>query len=260
MAITYGVGRRTRKNPALALARRYLAMRRRAPAQRVPVARARRGRVYSDAGIETKFYDTSLVLSALTAPTDASGGEKNPSATICLNSVVQGDGESNRDGRQITMKSIQIKGSVVTASQSTQSTADSAASCFIALVLDTQTNGALLNSEDVFTNPSANAAGATTLFRDLQFAKRFKVLATRQFTLGNPGIANDTGATGGLVQNGLRKDFQMFVPLNNIRTLYSGTTETIANITDNSLNIIAFCSTTTQAPALTYNARLRFVG
>lgn len=211
-------------------------------------------------GIETKFYDQKLIAGVLTAPTDATGGEFNPSATISLNTVAQGDGESNRDGRQITMRSIQVNGVITCVQQVNQSAADFPTKCFIALVLDTQTNGALLNSEDVFTNPGANAVTAADPFRDLQFAKRFRILAVRKVTLQNPAIANDAATTGNIVQQGLRKDFSMFVNLKGIRTLYSGTTETIANITDNGLNIVAFCTNTQLAPNLSYVSRLRFVG
>ncbi len=210
-------------------------------------------------GIEVKFYDQKLIAAVLNAPTDATAGEHNPSATICLNSVPQGDGESNRDGRKITMRSIFVEGNVTVASQTAQSGTDAAAIIFIALVQDTQTNGALLNSEDVFTNPGANGITAGGPFRNLQFAKRFRVLATRKFTMAPQALANDTGSTGGIVQGGLVKRFRFFKKMNQ-QVIFKGTTETIANITDNSLHIIAYTNSTAQAPLLSYNCRLRFVG
>lgn len=211
-------------------------------------------------GIEKKFYDTSLNNSALTAPANATGGEHDPSATICLNTVTQGDGESQRDGRQITMRSLQLKGQVRCAAQTLQSSADNASKIFIAVVLDTQTNGAQLNSEDVFKNTSANAIQAANPFRNLQFAKRFRVLATRSFTLTPLMLANDAAATGNLTQGGLLKSFDMFINLKGIKTLFTGTTETVANITDNSLHVVAFTNSVGLVPELSYNARLRFVG
>ncbi len=211
-------------------------------------------------GIERKFYDQKLLGAALTAPTDASGGEHDPSATVMMNTVVQGDGESNRNGRKITMKSIYVEGLVKTSTQATQSTADNQATIFIALVLDTQTNGAILRSEDVYVNPGASAVTAGGPLRNLQFTKRFKVLGTRRFIIQNPNMANETGATGGTIQNGLTKRFKFFKNLNGIETTYSATTETIANITDNSLHIIAYCSDTAAAPQLSYISRLRFIG
>lgn len=210
-------------------------------------------------GIELKFYDTKLANAALTAPTDASGGEHNPSATISLNSVVQGDGESQRDGRRITMRSIYVEGTIIVAPQASLSTADSPATVFIALVLDTQCNGAILASEDVFTNKSGDAVLAAQPFRNLQFTKRFKILAIKRMTIANPNMTNDTGSTGGVISQGLRRPFKFFKKLSRTVT-YSATTETIANTTDNSLNIIAYCSNDQLAPKLYYNARLRFIG
>ncbi len=210
-------------------------------------------------GIEVKFYDQKLLGDALQAPSDASAGEVDPSATVLLNTVTQGDGESQRDGRRITMKSIYVEGTVTMAAQASQSTADSGSEVFIALVMDTQTNGATISSEDVFTNPGASATTAAGPLRNLQFTKRFKILATRRFTMQSPSMTNDTGATGGVIQAGLCKRFKIFKNLNTVVN-YSGTTETVANIVDNSLHMIAFTSVVALAPVINYVSRLRFVG
>lgn len=63
-------------------------------------------------GVETKYFDISLILTALTTPTDASGGEIDPATILCLNGVPQGDTASSRDGFKIAMKSIQIEGRI----------------------------------------------------------------------------------------------------------------------------------------------------
>ncbi len=207
-------------------------------------------------GIELKFYDTSLISSALTGPTDASGGEKNPSATISLNTVVQGDGESQRDGRQITMKSIHLKGIIDVPVQANQTVTDTASDVFIALVQDKQTNGALLNSEDVFTNPGADARTATSPFKNLQFQRRFRILAVKKLRLPQPTVVWD-GTN--VEQGGYQIPWEIYKSFS-IGVNYSATTETIANITDNGLNVIAYTSNSTAAPTLSYNSRLRFVG
>ncbi len=208
-------------------------------------------------GIETKFYDQKLITSALTAPTDASGGEHDPSATVLLNTVVQGDGESNRDGRKITMRSIFVRGIVVVNARTNVTVPVTAAEVMIALVLDTQTNGATLSSENVFKNPGANAITATAVFRNLQFTKRFRVLKRICFTLPQSEMTWD-GTN--MEAEGFAVPFSMFVKLNNIRVLFSASTETVANITDNSLHIVAYCTNVGQAPTLNYISRLRFVG
>ncbi len=210
-------------------------------------------------GVELKFYDQLLIGSALTAPSDATGGEHDPSATILLNTVTQGDGESQRDGRKLTMRSIYIDGQVNVGSQSSKNTADEGTQVFIALVLDTQTNGATIVSENVFKNVGANTITAAMPMRNLKFTKRFKVLAVRHFKMQNTAIANDTGSTGGVIIAGLTQRFKIYKRLN-VEVNYSGTSETVANIVDNSLHLIAWCSSVTLVPKISYGSRLRFQG
>ncbi len=210
-------------------------------------------------GVEVKFYDKGLVAATLTTSTNASGGEHDPSATIMMNTVTQGDGESQRDGRRITMKSIYIVGLINCAKQAAQSSGDNATNIFIALVLDTQTNAAQLASENVFANPGGTALLGTTPFRNLRFTQRFKVLKTMNFTMSNSNLANDTGATGGVIAQGLERRFKMFVNLN-VVTNFTASTESVVDIPDTSLHFIAWCSDTGLAPKLSYSSRLRFVG
>lgn len=219
----------------------------------------RNRRVGGFLGIELKFYDQKLIGGTLTAPSDATGGEHDPSATVLLNTVVQGDGESNRDGRRMTMRSIFVEGQVNIGSQSSKNTLDEGTQIFIALVLDTQTNGATINSEDVYVNPGANSITAASPLRNLQNSRRFKVLGTRKFVMQNATTTNDSGSTGGVIVSGMSKRFKFFKTLGH-RVNFTGTTETVANISDFSLHIIAWCSSTTFAPKISYNSRLRFVG
>ncbi len=229
----------------------------------VPQSRLRRGRranirTGGFLGIEYKFYDTSLTGAALTSPADATGGEHNPSATISLNTVVQGDGESNRDGRQIVMKALHVTGNVNIPVQVSITAGRVSPIVYIAVVWDKQANGAILASENVFTNPGAVTGLAATPLRNLQYIKRFKVLKSR--TIQMPTDMPITYDGVNIEQAGCEVHWRMDIKLPNIEVNYSATTETIANTIDNSLSIVAFCSTVSQAPVLNYNARLRFVG
>lgn len=231
----------------------------RSVAIRRPRRRRRRTRPSAEAlGVELKFYDQKLIAGALVTNTDGSGGEHDPSATVLLNTVVQGDGESNRDGRQIMMKNIFVTGVINIPSQANQSATDNAALIFIALVLDTQTNGATITSEQVYLNPGVNALTGCSLVRNLQFTKRFQVLATKKFTMQNPNIAF-SGTTDQMEQNGLTRAFIMSRKLG-IIVNYSDTAETVANIVDNSLHILAWTTSATLVPTISYTSRLRFVG
>lgn len=208
-------------------------------------------------GIEYKFYDQSLVGASLTAPTDASGMEHNPSATICLNTVTQGTGEKQRDGKNICMKSLYIEGIIEVPQQANQTVTDTAGVVFIAIVLDKQTNGALLNSEDVYLNVAGSAKVAATPFRNLEYSKRFRILAKKRIKLPQP-ITSYDGTN--MEQHGYQIPFKFWIKLPNIISTYSDTTETIANITDNSISLLACSTSLGLAPTITYQSRLRFVG
>ncbi len=210
-----------------------------------------------DMGIELKFYDTSLISKALVTNSDGTAGEANPSATIALNTIVQGDGGSNRDGRNCIVKALHLKGIINVPAQANVTSLDQSPAIFIAIVLDHQTNGALLASENVYINPGASTITGCSLQRNLDFVKRFKVLKTIKMLI--PQMQPSWDGTN-IEVTGAMIPFEMHLPSLNIKTNYSATTESIANITDNSLNVIAWTTSTTYAPTLSYNCRVRFVG
>lgn len=208
-------------------------------------------------GIEYKFLDSGRASMALVSPTDATGAEADPATVNCLNAVAQGDGPSDRDGRVYTITSVQIRGRAVLASQINQTAADDIPYVYIALVLDMQTNGAQLNSEDVYTNPIASSGMAVCPFRNLQYSKRFRVLATRVMNLPMPSLSYD-GTN--MEQSGSSSYFSMNVNNLRIKVDTKGTSANVTDIVDNSLHLIAFCSSTAGSPTLSYNSRVRFVG
>ena len=216
-----------------------------------PAARARRALLP-----ELKFYDTSLANRALTKPTDASGGECDQSATVGPTTIAQGDGESNRDGRKCTVTSCFITGVIEVAKQADQTDGDIGGTVFIALVQDRQTNGALLNSEDVFSNPGALDHLATSPLRNMQYTNRFKVLARKLIQLPQAEMTYD-GTN--IEQGGFHVPFMLswrgVMPMQ-----FTGTTSDISNSQTNSLHVIAYCSDTTQVPQMSYNCRVRFQG
>jgi len=209
-------------------------------------------------GIEKKFYDTSLAATAITAPTDASGGEMDPSATSMISTPAVGTSEQNREGKRIVIKSLVIKGNVVIPPGVDKTAMAGAVSCFLAVVLDTQSNAAQMNSEDCFKNTSAAAVQATNPVRNLLFGNRFKILKSETF---NFEVPNATWDGTNIEVGGARKDFDWYIPLKNLAVNFNaGTTASIASVVDNSIHVIAYVNSTSTAPTLAYNARIRFLG
>lgn len=231
-----------------------------------PVGARRRSnrvaRALVNQGVETKYFDTSLAVTALPAPAGWTGCELNPATVLCLNAPTQGTGASNRDGRKITMTSIEINGVISRAAQADQTAADIAPTVFMALVLDTQTNGGSatgLDSELVYTNPSAVASTGVSPLRNMLYSKRYRVLAIWKESLEGVDMTYD-GTN--IEQDGHHTPFKIFKTFGKggLTTEFLGNAGTVADITDNGLFLIGCCSSTSQNPSISYNARLRFRG
>ena len=211
-------------------------------------------------GIEKKYLDVTRTVVNLTAPTDCSGGEINPSGgcTGCLSAPAQGDAYNERDGSKIVLKSILVQGIISCATSAGQTTLDYQPTVTIALVMDTQTNGATLNSEDVYGNLSNEAVQNMNILRNPSYTNRFKVLKHLTLVIPQP----DSASYGGTVlQSGSVVPFSMSKKLDTKVTFKTGgNTADVANVIDNSLHIIAWTSNTSLTPQIGYNSRVRFVG
>lgn len=206
-------------------------------------------------GIENKYYDVSLSNSALTAPINATGGEHDPSATLSLNTVAQGDTESNRDGKKILMQKLILHGNIFVPAQANRTSGLQPGIAYVAVVLDTQCNGAKLNSEDVFKNQAGSSRLAAQPLRNLQYSTRFRVLASKRITLTSPEATYD-GTN--IEADGTDHPFDFYVNLKNLPVTFTGTTSDVASISDNCISVVAYCTSTDFAPALYYQSRLRF--
>jgi len=207
-------------------------------------------------GIEKKFYDTSY-SGAVVAPTDATGGEADPATVLTLSAPAQGDGEQNRDGKKIVAKYVEIKGVVQTAPVANQTVPPITPVVFIAVVLDTQTNAAQLNSEDVFKNQNGSAFLAPMPLRDLEYGVRFKILKQLRIVAEPFTVYDGTNLEVG----GVHTPFECYIPLKDLVINFNSTaTAGVASVLDNSIHVIAYTNDTTTTPTLRYQARLRFIG
>jgi len=226
-----------------------------------PAGARRRGfipRALVAQGVETKYLDMTGTKT-LTAPTDWTGCEANPTTLLCLNTMIQGTSASQREGRKITCVSIEVEGIISQAAQVDQAAADVAPIVGVYLVLDTQTNGGTatgLDSENVFINPSGNAAVGCSPLRNMLYSKRYKIVGKWVKQLPQLPISYD-GAN--MEQAGQATPFKLFKKLGFVSE-FLGNAGTVADISTNGLFVIAACSNTSTAPSLLYNARLRFRG
>lgn len=213
-------------------------------------------------GLNKKYVDTYCKGFAITSPTDASGGEVDIFSVV--GGEVQADHftpctlqstETGRTSDEIRILSLQLKGTVTCAAQANQTEADIGTKIYMAIVLDTQTNGSRISSEEVFENPSALALNAASPLRDMQRTKRFTVVKSWELEFDNPSLTYD-GTN--IEQSGLIKSFDCYINMDIVQQWISSS-YAISNINDNSLQFIAYTSSTALAPTIQFNARVRFV-
>lgn len=215
-------------------------------------------RIMNMMGVEKKFLDSSFT-GTVSVATDATGGEMDPATLLCLTTPVQDDTPSGREGKRITCKYIEIKGTLDVAPAEIQANPQQGNQVLVAMVLDMQTNQAQMNSEDCFKNTAANALTNATPLRNLLFADRFRILKSEVFDLTPKTLSHF--AVDSFSVAGRTVSFNWFVPLKDMPVNFNATaTGVIGNVIDNSIHIIAFSTATGQTTTLTYNARLRFVG
>lgn len=224
-------------------------------------------RKYPQAGIETKYFDTSVAASAIPVPPATAAWtsmQQVPGTLLCLNCPTQGTGNTNRDGRFITMESLQINGIINIPPQADQTAADSMPIIKVWVILDKQTNGGVavtgISSENVYTNPAATALGGMSPLRNMLYSKRYKVLREIDIEPKMLPITNDSAAMTSIEQEGVSTCFDCFINLKGLKVEYLGNAGTVADITTNGLFVCAATSSNSTAPTLTYNARLRFRG
>lgn len=202
-------------------------------------------------GVETKYFDAvktgTVILATWT------NAEQDPAAN-CLGVPTQGSGMQNRDGSRILVKSLAVQGRVYRLRQSDLNDVPYSSCVQVALVMDTQTNGAQLSAEDVYVATDPETPGR----RVIANTQRFKVLRQQCFDAYTTAAFNDAAATG--TTNGTSHYFQWFVKMNHAMNFIDGVgAGSVADIKDCSFHVIA-CSTQDTVDYLEYNFRMKFVG
>ncbi len=205
--------------------------------------------------LETKFKDFRVNDKAFTDVW--AGGEMEDATALSVSATLVGDGESERNGRVYHIKSIHIQGTVERSAEESAAAPRGDNVVRIVLVWDKQSNGAQLNAEDVFLTISAGHD--IDSYRNLQFVKRFQVLADRKIRLPVATTVVNEGAINLFAQGQSSMPFRInHIFKRPLKVTCKGTTAVIASITDNSLHVIG-CGNDTSA-TLSYTSRLRFVG
>lgn len=209
-------------------------------------------------GGETKYFDAEKTATAVAASADWTGTEYDPGTLNTLFAPVKGTGINQRVGRGVQVIKIRIRGMIYTSAQVDQTAADAASYIRLALVQDTQTNGAQAQGEQIFQDPTAASAfNAACAFQSLDNLGRFKVLKDKILTIQNPNISYD-GTN--MEQQGLVRPFKMNCVFKSPVVVHFNETNggTVADIVDNSWHVVANTSNAIQAPTIVYQARVYY--
>jgi len=166
-----------------------------------------------------------------------SPGANTATAVQLLNGIARGDEINERTGREVVLRSIEIKGYC----QSTLETGLDQEHR-VMLVYDRQTNGAALTAAQVLAAVSVNSP------RNLENRRRFKIMFDRTFYIA--------AAT----KQGCRRTFKFYRHLRHPVEFNAGDAGTVADITTGSLYFIVIGSQANDGTdgVVVYTSRVRY--
>lgn len=192
------------------------------------VGRGFRG-TYSRAQVEKKYIDTAAADYAC----------NTTGSVTCLNLCNEGTGVSQRVGRKICLKSVQVRGRVNPVDNTTVD------QCVrVMLIWDKQVNGVIATIAEILS------AATSESFMNLDNRERFVVIMDKQFVLGAQDSA--TGYTGSPTIHPINKYKKL--PEGSF-TIYDGTGAGIADINTGALYLVTI-GDQTAASAVGGTARL----
>lgn len=215
-------------------------------------------------GVEHKYIDTTKAITALAQVGTSVGLNVDP-VPGALNCVAEGDDANTRDGRQIIIDQVHVRGFVRFNGAEEVGDPPDGQVVRILMYLDTQTNAAACASEDVVTNFGASVALSSSFFRNPNGYQRF--MSLKEITLSRPAQSSTwAGAANKYTAGTISVPFEFHHKFKQpLKVRFNATNGgNIADIVDNSIHILAAEGGDTPAirygTAIAYNARVRFYG
>lgn len=169
---------------------------------------------------ELKFFDREINES----PTQQAG-----TVTNSINLVAQGTTEVTRNGRKMTIKSINWRYTLFLPEQDAQGTPTSSDTVRIVMYVDKQANGATAAVTDILETAGVHS------FRNLANTNRFVVLCDKQHTLNYRGMASD-GA--GLVSQGMVINHYTYYKKVDIPIEFNATAGAMTEVMSNNIGVL----------------------
>jgi len=239
----------------------------------------KRSRLLRPFGIETKSYDVTSGDTEFQIEDTPASTLTNISPTLLdsFNSPIQGDTSASRDGRQITMQSIQLRGHVRFPATLTAGTIGPQTVRMV-LCVDHQCNNfaAQVQWQDVFVNSARNGDSGvfavvpdrlcTYMYRNLSNNKRFTVLWDEviQYNYDDTYVTTTVAGVATVIKtNGGIYNFHVLRDLKDMVVNFTTNNGNATDITDNNIMLLAIALPVTAGsslPFVDYVSRLRFRG
>lgn len=218
---------------------------------------------------EMKYYDSERDATAISAVTttwvsgcllDASRsinlGDASVGGIQCLFAPKVSAALNGRIGRKVHVLKIRVTGALVVPVQAAQAAADASPVIRLALVLDKQTNAAVMAPANLYGDGNGAATTILAAQNPNNFG-RFRVLKEKFYQFSNMNLAGSP-TTGDMVQASATINFKMNISFKQpIQVNFNATNGgTIADIIDNSFHIVCGASSVAYAPTLQYYCRV----
>lgn len=208
---------------------------------------------------ERKYFDSQVSTKQINAVSgNFTNGMANPTTLNTLFCPTPGTGIDNRIGRKCSVLSLRIKGEIEfpALNDATAITALSPMVFRFIICQDYQCNGTQMSSQDLITSGGTNVAW--DMFQNTAGFGRFRVLKDKRFILQDPNFGDD-GTT--VDRNGRMILFDYTIKFRRPVVVHfnSGTAGTVADLVDNSFNVICVCNNATSIPTLNYKSRVTYL-
>lgn len=175
-----------------------------------------------------------------------------------VNLVQQGANADQRIGRNIWIKGLNIKGDVKAVSDSLSGVLSSDQYVRVAIVLDTQCNGASPASTDIWesTDIAGTAVPECDQWRNLEKSSRFRILYDKVMQMNQFVCA---GASGNTLTGAKTMRFKVNKKMN-LKIEFDSSTGFIGDLSSNNISVWAVKNQTANTVDLSGNVRIRFDG
>jgi hypothetical protein len=208
---------------------------------------------------ERKYFDADVLNRALASvSTTFANAPVNPAVLNTCFAPIPGTGINQRIGRSCRVIAFRIRGEVeIQAADDIVSNTPMGPVTFrFIIVIDKQANGTQMSSAALIQSGGNNQAW--NMYQNTESFGRFKVLKDRRFLIQDPNYGEDAS---GLDRNGRLVQFDYTIKFRRGITVHfnAGTSGTIADIVNNSFNVLCAVNNTTTAPVINYKCRTTYL-